>query len=84
MDDVWPNLPTTYEVAVGQTEVAAEAAKEATRYWMETLLRTSRNSGFRLRITPVRPYVTVKVLEIDPKEARASRRTQRKSHRALR
>ncbi len=55
---------------VGQTEVAAEAAKEATRYWMETLLRQAEilvsNSDYARAALRYR-----KVLEIDPKEARA-------------
>lgn len=55
---------------IGQPDVAAEADKEASRYWMETLLRQAEilasKSDYARAALRYR-----KVLEIDPKEARA-------------
>ncbi len=55
---------------VGQPEVAAEADKEASRYWLETLLRQAEilvsKSDYARAALRYR-----KVLEVDPKETRA-------------
>ena len=55
---------------VGHPDVAAEADKEAARYWMETLLKQAQilasKSDYARAALRYR-----KVLEIDPKEARA-------------